>query len=288
MHSPLRRRLPWALALAAAPFVFLSACAGGPAAGSANSTPSRNSPIPITGVTDGVFSVSEDFFNDPAAYELLVAEHSSAELPFGTYLVGGDELVLVDAGLGPDFPATPGVEAGRLLDELAAAGVAPDNIQHVVISHLHADHTGWLATREGGVTFPNAQVYIGQGDWDDLAELAQQLPPWTTEALRRLKEEGQVTLLEGDREIVPGVTAVPAPGHTRGHTVVTVDDEGPKRLIVGDAVYFPGQLKHLEYSALHDDDHAVALATREWLAEELRAGSIILAPHFPGLAPFSD
>jgi glyoxylase-like metal-dependent hydrolase (beta-lactamase superfamily II) len=281
-------RLGWTFSLAVGPLVPMSACASTTPTGSPDPTSTSTKTItPVTGVADGSFSVTPDFFNTPAAYDLLVAEHGSAQLPFGAYLIGGEEPVLVDAGLGQDFPPTPGVEAGRLLEELAAAGYGPEDINHVVLSHLHADHTGWLATPEGGVTFPNVQVYVGRGDWDDLAELAKKLPAWTVKALQDLHAQSRVTLLDDPLEIVPGVTALPAPGHTRGHTFVSVEGQGPKRLIVGDAVYFPEQLEHLDYSAAHDNDHDIARATRQWLADELKSGSVILAPHFPGLAPLS-
>ncbi|OLO25842.1 MBL fold metallo-hydrolase [Streptomyces sp. MNU77] len=242
----------------------------------------------VVSVSDGEFPMPPQFLGAEAHRHLADAD-GSVRLPIGAFLLPGDEPLLIDAGLGPDAPEYEGLVAGRLLDGLSDLGVRPEDIRHLALSHLHADHIGWVATKDKGITFPNAQVYLGAADWrlfldGDRGDSPEGPAPWTLAALRELDGRKQVTLLEGERELVPGVTAVPAPGHTPGHTVYVVQDGGDRAVVLGDAVYCPAQLSRLDWAAATEVDPSLAKRTRMWLADEFGDGrTVALGPHFPGL-----
>jgi glyoxylase-like metal-dependent hydrolase (beta-lactamase superfamily II) len=112
----------------------------------------------VLGVSDGIFTMAADFMNVPGYQHRFDDETGSAALPIASFVVEGDQTVLIDAGLGPvDLGYLAG---GALLGELAAVGVRPENVDVIVISHLHLDHVGWLGTRNGEVVFPDAVVHV--------------------------------------------------------------------------------------------------------------------------------
>ena len=118
----------------------------------------------VLGVADGVFTMTEGFMSVPGYQHQLADASGEANLPVGSFVVPGDETVLIDAGIGP-FQTTDLV-GGNLLAELAAVGVQPADVDLILVSHLHLDHDGWIATRDAGITFPNAVVHIGRGDYE--------------------------------------------------------------------------------------------------------------------------
>ncbi|MDP9118652.1 MAG: MBL fold metallo-hydrolase, partial [Actinomycetota bacterium] len=130
-------------------------------------------------------------------------------------------LVLVDTGIGHLGPPRYDV-TGRIDDELRAVGVVPDDVDHVVFTHLHADHSGGACWPDGTPRFPNARHHVHPEDW---TFFDQQGPSAFTGrfALEALEDLGALDLELGDREVVPGVRLVHAPGHTPGHRVVLLE-----------------------------------------------------------------
>src|SRR5262245_31545788 len=106
----------------------------------------------VLGVADGIFTMSDDFMSVPGYQHHFDGETGRAELPVGSFVIEGDRTVLIDAGIGPF--SVEGLAGGNLLDELAAIGVRPADIDVLAVSHLHLDHDGWIATRDAGITFP--------------------------------------------------------------------------------------------------------------------------------------
>jgi glyoxylase-like metal-dependent hydrolase (beta-lactamase superfamily II) len=155
----------------------------------------------------------------------------------------------------------------------------------IALSHLHPDHVGWLATKQGELVFDNAEIIMGAADWryfveDRFGDLAAHL----RHALEDLHRDGRVRLLDGETDLTPAITAMPAPGHTPGHTVFAIHDRGERALLLGDAVHCPQQLTHAEWGAAGDADRALAAATREALRRDLeRHGGLALGCHFPDL-----
>jgi glyoxylase-like metal-dependent hydrolase (beta-lactamase superfamily II) len=242
----------------------------------------------VVGVADGVFTMTDDFMSVPGYPHRFDDATGHANLPVGSFVVHGDRTVLIDAGIGPF--ATEGLVGGNLLDELGALGVRPTDIDVVAVSHLHLDHDGWIATRDAGPTFPNATVHVGRGDYerfvvsdpDDQYRMARH----KKQALAGLMDAGRIELVDGVTEIVPGVVAMPTPGHTPGHLAFAIRDRGERLLILGDSMYCPAQLTEMDLTAMHDVDPALARRSRELLARELEAHgerTQAVGCHFPGL-----
>ncbi|HEY7107351.1 MAG TPA: MBL fold metallo-hydrolase [Acidimicrobiia bacterium] len=242
----------------------------------------------VLGVADGIFTMTDDFMSVPGYQHRFDDDTGRANLPVASFVVEGERTLLIDAGIGPF--ATDGLAGGNLIDELAAIDVQPLDIDVVAVSHLHLDHDGWIATRDAGMTFPNATVHIGRGDYehfvvgdpDDGFRMARH----KKEALTALFDAGRVELVDDAIELVPGVVAMPTPGHTPGHLAFSIRDRGERLLILGDSMYCPAQLTEMDLTAMHDVDPELARRSRELLARELESHEMrteAVGCHFPGL-----
>jgi glyoxylase-like metal-dependent hydrolase (beta-lactamase superfamily II) len=242
----------------------------------------------VLGVADGVFTMSDGFMSVPGYQHRFDDATGCANLPVGSFVVGGDRTVLIDAGVGPF--EIEGLAGGNLLNELDAVGIHPADIDVIAVSHLHLDHDGWIATRDTGLTFPDATVHVGRADYarfvtsdpDDRYRMARH----KKEALVALFDAGRVELVDDVTEIVPGVVALPTPGHTPGHLAFAIRDRGERLLILGDSMYCPAQLTEMDLTAMHDVDPAMARRSRELIARELESHeerTEVVGCHFPGL-----
>lgn len=206
-------------------------------------------------------------------------------------LRGGGRTVLVDAGCGPAKPSV-----GRLAANLAAAGVAPEQVDAVVMTHLHPDHWGGLTDGGGRAVFPRAELLLHAAEhafWHDDAAMAREPDP----GRRKLFFEGarahlapyrgRITLHRGG-ELLPGITALHLPGHTPGHCGVLVASGSASLLIWADIVHVPElQVPRPEVTMAVDVDPETAIATRRRLFEQVAAERQAVAGmhlHFPGLA----
>jgi glyoxylase-like metal-dependent hydrolase (beta-lactamase superfamily II) len=244
----------------------------------------------ITPLVDGEFRTPPTFFGDDVDFsahaDLLDAE-GQLHLPIGCFLLRGgplrDRTVLIDAGLGEI--ETDQFTGGALLDELAAAGVRPADIDAVVCSHLHLDHCGWVAGEDAQPTFPNAEVWVGGGDWAHfIEEKAGFVRTQIAAGLKGLADAGKVHAVDGDASVAPGVTTLAAPGHTPGHLVVVLSSGGDRALLLGDAITCPLQLDETDWAAVSDVDPALARRTRARLWDEIEStGAYAAGAHFPEL-----
>lgn len=209
----------------------------------------------------------------------------------------GRELVLIDTGAGRFY----GEGDGSLLDNLRAAGYQPEQVGKIILTHLHADHIGGLLRPDGQPAFPNAAIYSHSADfalWTS-AEMARSTDP----AKRKLhgivktvsatyRAAGRWHTFDGQAEIAPGVTAVPLPGHTAGHTGVKVSSHGETLWTVGDMIHnLAAQSAQPEIYASFDTDGGQAAATRRQAFARIAAGhDWIAAAHapFPGIGRLRD
>ena len=193
-------------------------------------------------------------------------------LHFHSYLVTGDSgAVLVDTGIGP-----AGGEAaewlgtsGRLPGLLASAGVEPGDIDTVVLTHIHLDHTGWNLAAEVP-RFGNA-TYVVQA-----AEVEQARGSATYEnVIRPIAESGQLRTVSGEAA-VGGVKLLPTPGHTPGHQSVLTE----RAVLGGDVLVHPAQARWPELTYVYEREPAVAVTSRrEVLALAAASGIPIAAAH---------
>lgn len=157
-----------------------------------------------------------------------------------TLIDTGEQVILVDAGAGPDFQDT----AGTIEASLQAAGYDVEDINLVVITHGHPDHVWGILDDAGkAARFPHAEYAINAAEWAFWADesLAERLPQaQKAMALGARKNLTAVSArtkrLEPDAEIAPGIRLFPAPGHTPGHSGVLVESDGERLLVVGDAL----------------------------------------------------
>ncbi|MBW8825224.1 MAG: MBL fold metallo-hydrolase [Acidobacteria bacterium] len=243
----------------------------------------------VEAVSDGWFTMREGFMNVPGYQHNFEDESGVATLPIASFVVFGDHVTLLDAGYGPHQSRS--LTGGALLDELAAIGVQPADVDVVAISHLHLDHDGWLATEHAEAVFDQATIHMGRDDYelfvrDDAATQSPgfKMAPHLREVLTALYDSGRVMLVDDATEIVPGIVALPTPGHTPGHLAFSIRDGGEQLLVLGDAMYCPAQLTDADLTAMHDVDPVLARRSRELIQREVEAhGTTAIGCHFPGL-----
>jgi glyoxylase-like metal-dependent hydrolase (beta-lactamase superfamily II) len=199
----------------------------------------------------------------------------------------GQHLVLVDTGAGGLEPTT-----GKLIPNLQAEGIKPEDIDTVILTHGHPDHIGGNTNSEGRPAFPNARYIMWKDEWDfwtsepKLTEL--DIPKHIKELLiivarnNLLPIQHQLELLDHETEIVPGIQTVAAPGHTPGHMAVAITSDNEQLLCLSDAVLHQIHLKQLEWYTAVDFAPKQVVTTRrrllDWAATEK---ALVHAFHFP-------
>lgn len=170
-------------------------------------------------------------------------------------------LVLVDSGIG-HLGSPPTDVAGRIDEELDAAGVTPMDVRHVIHTHLHSDHAGGACRPDGEPRFPNAVHHVHPADWDFFASSNDGEDSEGRSAMRRLDELGMLDLDSDDREVAPGLRVLHSPGHTPGHRSVLLSDGPISMLFTGDLVHLPIQVSHPEWQSSHDEEPERGIASR--------------------------
>jgi glyoxylase-like metal-dependent hydrolase (beta-lactamase superfamily II) len=145
----------------------------------------------------------------------------------------GKKNILIETGIGnklPDRLVQIFKQPAQLLDNLHAAGVAPEDIDIVINTHLHFDHCGWNTVRRGDrvvATFPNAKYYVQKQEWEHgRLQLERDAISYMSPNYDPLIENGQMVLLNGDRELLPGISVKVFPGHTANMQAVIIEGGG--------------------------------------------------------------
>ena len=193
----------------------------------------------------------------------------------------GAHKVLVDMGAGDLAPTT-----GKLLESMRGAGLTPDDIDAVFITHAHPDHVGGALDAEGEPVFAKADFFMCKVEWDFWFsdEAAVRPGEWFAEHARRnlapLKQ--RMVLLEREEEVLPGVSVLFAPGHTPGHMAVSFASDGQRLLCAGDTVLLPLHLEHPDWLPAFDVLPGPAAASKRRIFDLAAAsGSLVLGQHFP-------
>lgn len=160
-------------------------------------------------------------------------------------------------------------------------GVSPDDVGHVVLTHLHADHSGGACLPNGSPRFPNARYHVHPDDWSFFSE--HRTPDDFTGrfAMSALEELGMLDLDGSDHDVLREVYLRHAPGHTPGHRVVQLDDRNDTLLLTGDLLHVPPQITFPAWPSNHDEDPEVASRERALLVELAhRQGWTLGVSHF--------
>ena len=242
----------------------------------------------ITALNDGVIEAGFDWLTDIAPPEAAALHRAAfrADPPritinaFLLHLPDG-RLALIDTGAA----GTLGPGLGALPAHLAALGIAPAAIGTILLTHLHPDHAGGLLDSAGARAFPQAELVLHDAEarfWQDPATAAaattDQDRAFTALARAVLAAYAGRTRTLGAGEALPGVTAVPLPGHTPGHTGWRITDGDDALLVWGDVVHLPGiQFARPDAGMGFDTDGAQAVATRRRIMAEAAAQRLAIA-----------
>lgn len=198
----------------------------------------------------------------------------------------GGASILIDLGFddpspesqwkAPRHQRSPGVVAG-----LAAIGVRPEDVTHVLITHAHGDHFAGATTMRDGervARFPSARHYLGRRDWEGNPNRQQPDSPLARH-LGTIERLGLLELVDDQLEIVPGVAMIHAPGESPGHCIVRVQSRDDTFYFLGDLFHHPCEVTHLDWVAQGRDPEQMIASRKKLAAEALASDALLAATH---------
>lgn len=246
-------------------------------------------PVPAEGMyvdpDMGVFEANDDWLrpyflddegNMPLSIHALVLESEGQTIMVDT-CIGNRPIEMVPqmSHLGEGF-----------LDELAAAGFEPGDIDIVLCTHLHFDHVGWntiLVDGEWVPTFPNARYLFGRTEYEYWDSGAEGAAITFGDAVRPVLDAGLADLVDSDHQVTGEISLEPSPGHSPGHVSVRISSAGQEAVITGDLVHHPVQFSAPEWVMTADDDPPRASETRRAFRDRYAdSGILIFGTHFAG------
>jgi glyoxylase-like metal-dependent hydrolase (beta-lactamase superfamily II) len=284
-------------AAALTPAIPLTARAAAPAAG--KQAPGfyryKVGDYEITAITDGVWlpdiapGLFKNFSVDDAKKALADQFQRTDKMvvPFTAIMVNtGSKLVLIDTGTAGMFVPT----AVSFLDNLTAAGFDPKQVDAVVISHFHADHINGIRTKDGQLVYPNAEIMVPAPEWahwmdDAKMNATPEAGRFNFTNSRRIfgSIADKVTRFEPGKEVAPGITSIPAPGHTPGHTAFAISSGNQSMMTIVDATNNAYLfVRNPDWQVSFDMDGPLAVETRKKLLDRASADKMLVAGyHWP-------
>ena len=292
-------------ALLATPALLLAACAEQrPALHASTPLPDDQQPgwyryklggLTVTMVTDGFgeapvqgFVVNKPLAEVQAAFQANFLPTDKYRRPYNMTVVETRRgYVVFDTGTGPQ---AAGSTSGKAMQNLRAAGIDPARVSTVVISHVHGDHINGLTTAEGLRAFPNAELVICQTEyrwWTDQGNITRspeyQRGNFANVARRFQPYADRIRVIRDNGEVMPGIRAVPAFGHTPGHSCFVIADGNASMMYVADCTNRPVPLAlHPDFHIVFDFDGAMAERSRRRIYDMVSADrTAITGFHFP-------
>jgi len=248
----------------------------------------------LSTVSDGSLSLPGNFVtaNLPAEASEIISTYGLDAPQYTpecnvTLYQDGTNTVLFDVGSGPDFMPN----AGTLFDSLDAAGVAIEDVTHVVFTHAHPDHIWGLIDDFDELVFPEASYHMGSAEWDywwnpeTVNTIGEARATFAVGAKRRLEFlEDRINFFNDGDEILSGISAVAAYGHTPGHMGFELRNGSDSALIVGDAIgNHHVAFHHPEWVSGSDQDGDTGVTSRKMLLDRLASEKMsVIGFHLPG------
>ncbi|MCO5204308.1 MAG: MBL fold metallo-hydrolase [Anaerolineae bacterium] len=190
------------------------------------------------------------------------------------------QLILIDTGVGFLYSME-----GRLVATMREKGFAPDDVDIVVLTHIHGDHIGGCINHNGELTFSNARFVMGGDEWHywTSQESLQDAPQWAADTAQQIlpKLADRMRVIQGQNEIVRGIELIPAPGHTIGHVAVSISSDGDQLLYLSDTALHPIHLEYPDWTASVDQIPEQTIETRKQLFElAVREKALVTLFHF--------
>lgn len=251
--------------------------------------------VDILPMVDSHIGASASFMFPDVAEELWVPwreQHPESfnargdlNLNVGTFVVrSAGQTIVIDTGYG-DKPRE-GYPPGALLNNLQEAGIALDDVDLVICTHLHIDHVGWNTVQRDGEyvpTFPRARYLFTQAEWDYWTQPEQVAAnECIRDSVLPLDGTGQLDLVDDQYNVTEELTLVPSPGHTPGHVSIAIVSGAERGIIIGDIAHHPAQLTETEWSVMFDIDPALGVKSRQAIIERIeRDDAVVIGGHFP-------
>jgi glyoxylase-like metal-dependent hydrolase (beta-lactamase superfamily II) len=250
--------------------------------------------IVVTAISDGYLDGAYEFLRniEPQEAERLLKDAyrpAPPRISVNAFVIhSGGRVALVDTGSADSMGPT----LGHLPKHLAAAGIEPASLDTILLTHMHPDHSNGLTGPNGAARFPHVELVVAERDvdhWHDDAAMAaaterQKLRffQWAREQIKPYQSRRR----DARGEVFPGVTALPFPGHTPGHTGYLVASKGEQLLSWGDILHVPDvQTRRPDVFMEPDTDPRAAVATRQRVFDMVATDRLLAAGmhmHFPG------
>ena len=254
--------------------------------------------VEITSLSDGIleFDLCNFFPNHKSddewqGYRQHLVDGHKVRFNLASYLIRSDgRTIIVDTGMGARPADAPDVPWGELMYDFQSHGIRTEDIDMVVMTHLHRDHVGWNLVppaREGGnyaPTFPNARYWFSAKDWEAChdPDIMPARFPNAPASVWPLEDLGLIEFMEGEHVLTSELTAFPSPGHTPGHMSIMVSSQGERAIILGDAIHNQAQVNETDWESRADMDPEQTRITRGKLMEQLETEDILgIIGHFP-------
>jgi glyoxylase-like metal-dependent hydrolase (beta-lactamase superfamily II) len=198
--------------------------------------------------------------------------------------------IVVDTCIGNDkqgrkVPTWNGLN-NPFLEDMTAAGYAPESIGIVLCTHLHVDHVGWntrLVLGKWVPTFANARYMFGKTEYDYWAAHSDSAEHQAVfdDSVRPVVAAGRVDLVASDQQLSDEITLIPTPGHSPGHMSIHIRSDGEEALLTGDVAHHPCQMAHLDWSSNFDSDPVQSIdSRRELFSRFADTATLVIGGHF--------